>query len=73
MKYTREQIQSILDYCMRFQYDPNAEDIQYPGRNKWSKEQQAAIEHSKRIVNSKGSAKDVKYPGRSMNNPFKKK
>lgn len=72
MKYTKEQIQSILEYYMKFQYDENVmKYIQYPGRNKWSKEEQAAIDHSKRIVNSKGNAKDVKYPGRSMNNPFK--
>ena len=34
---------------------------------------EAAIEHSKRIVNSKGDGEKVKYPGRSMNNPFKGK
>ena len=34
-------------------------------------EYKAAIRHSRRIVNSKGSAKDVKYPGRPMNNPFR--
>lgn len=36
-------------------------------------EYKAAIMHSNKIVNSKGSAKDVKYHGRPLNNPFKGK
>lgn len=34
MKYTKKETQNILEYCLKFKYDSNAEDIQYPGRRK---------------------------------------